>query len=156
MTTTNVILEWLKNRAVLEENKYTQGKLRLAADTIERQAKEISEFNTEANRLVGINMALIKERDAALTEIQDTHQKTFDDLAAARAEIERLKARIAAANQRLRDIKGLHTVWYQKPKYEIEPDEEAKLISEMEQIAFSVHCYLEGTPGRYLAKAGEK
>lgn len=58
--------------------------------------------------------------------------------------------RIAAAKLRLRDLKALHSDWYQKAPCETTREEEAKIINDMEAIAYSVDCYLDGVPGPYL------
>ncbi len=61
------------DRATALDKELFDGLMKEATDTIKR---------------------LIKERDEALTEIQELHQKTYDDLAAAQAEVERLKAQL--------------------------------------------------------------
>ena len=64
-------------------------------------------------------------------------------------------ARIKAAKERIGDLKGVHTRWYEGRS---EFADEARVISEMESIAYSAWLYLDGVPGRYLSKedAGER
>jgi hypothetical protein len=54
--------------------------------------------------------------------------------------------RIEAAKKRLGDLKALHTR-YASGQCFLTP---AIIIDEMEQIAYSARCYLEGIPGEYI------
>ena len=65
-------------------------------------------------------------------------------------EAEQLRGRIAAAKKRLRDLKAEHSAWYRKAPCETTREDDADLINRMEQIAYSVDCYLDGVPGPYL------
>ena len=66
-----------------------------------------------------------------------------------------LEIRIAAAKRRLGDLKKLHSEWYRKPPCLMDDGEEGNIISEMEQIAYSVWCYLDGLDGPYRETKNE-
>ena len=64
-------------------------------------------------------------------------------------DIAELEARISAAKRRLGDLKRAHTLWSEKAPIDRRQQEEEILISQMEQIAYSTVCYLDGLPGPY-------
>ena len=81
------------------------------ADTIERQAKELAKRKEHIRDLQGRLWSVKETRNhlrTSLSEIQDTHQKTYDDLAATRAEVERLKARDEKQSDMIRTIDPLY------------------------------------------------
>jgi hypothetical protein len=73
-------------------------------------------------------------------------KKQADEITALRARVAELEARIAAGKQRIGDLKAVHSRY----KDGLYPPQMA--VDDMEIIAFSVGCYLDGVPGQYLAK----
>jgi len=62
--------------------------------------------------------------------------------------VKELEGRIEAAHKRLGDLKAYHTRWAEGR----EQRGESALMNDMESIAYSAGCYLEGIPGNYLPK----
>lgn len=62
-------------------------------------------------------------------------------------------ARVEAAKRRLGDLKAVHSRWIDSDDGEFQSRAAAGVIEEMEHIAYSVRCYLDGIDGPYLREA---
>lgn len=63
-----------------------------------------------------------------------------------------IEDRIAAAKRRLGDLKAIHSNWVDGKDARDLRD----IINDMEHIAFSVGCYLDGVPGIYLKRPADR
>lgn len=124
------LLEWLKNRAVLEESEYTQGKLRLAVATIERLQKERDDLSKRLERMHRprcegysddpegpwpllqnpCQFCGSRSESDACRDMADTADcdKIREERDAALAEVERLKARDEKQSSMIRQIDPLY------------------------------------------------
>jgi len=117
----------------------------------EQAGKTFEQVNTEIREAY---QAMQAEHDQLLEYTRlalgrrDVHS-VYEALDFLNCQLAEERARSDAARKRLGDLKAVHATWYDGTGTRTERE----VITEMEHIAYSVICYLDGVPGLYLNPA---
>lgn len=141
----SVQLAWIQDEkdakiAELEAKAKERGK---TINGLERAVASQKERRYKANRNNEVLAAKVAELEALLKR---QHKSWTAEQQIDRETIAELEARIAAADKRTRDLKGVCARIMEDPMESLEKRDTMRLV---EEIAYSIHEYLQGTCGPY-------